>query len=103
MRSSPPADLAPWFKWHIYSSTRLAKLQETKKPIQIWISVTVVLFQNTLSAMVFGRGKEDRPTPSEVYNWRLYGMAFLTCVGTSQNCPFSNSHAEDGQFADSDT
>lgn len=30
--------------------------------------------------MVFGRAEEDRPTPSEVYNWRLYGIAFLTYI-----------------------
>ncbi|KAI5777574.1 general substrate transporter [Geopyxis carbonaria] len=31
--------------------------------------------------MAFGRAPEDRPTPPQVYNWRIYLMAVLTCTG----------------------
>lgn len=33
--------------------------------------------------MGFGRAKEDRPTPPEVYNWRIYAIAFSATIGMS--------------------
>jgi MFS family permease len=32
--------------------------------------------------MVFSRAKEDRATPSEVYNYRIYMLTFLSCLGS---------------------
>ncbi|KAL7270441.1 hypothetical protein RUND412_006855 [Rhizina undulata] len=31
--------------------------------------------------MPLGRAREDRPTPPEVYNWRIYTIAALACTG----------------------
>ena len=33
--------------------------------------------------MGLGRGKEDRPTPPEVYNWRVYMICLGATLGES--------------------
>lgn len=32
--------------------------------------------------MGLSRAAEDRPTPSEVYNYRIYLLTFLACLGS---------------------
>jgi MFS family permease len=32
--------------------------------------------------MGFARTTEDRPTPPEVYGWRIYALTLLTCLGS---------------------
>lgn len=32
--------------------------------------------------MGFSRAPEDRPTPKEVYNYRIYILTFLACLGS---------------------
>jgi hypothetical protein len=32
--------------------------------------------------MGFSRAPEDRPTPPEIYNYRIYVLTFLSCLGS---------------------
>lgn len=32
--------------------------------------------------MGFSRAAEDRPTPPEIYNYRLYVLTFIACLGS---------------------